>query len=92
GGYGDDDPDRNAITRHALSRLPPDTAARLLVGDTPRDIEAAHRNGLKALAVGTGWIAVETLRAAGADAVLADFSKTAESLDTILALLGGPPA
>ena len=87
GGYGDEDPDRNTITRLALSRLPPDTFPALLVGDTPRDIEAAHRNGLKALAVGSGWISVEELQVAGADAVLPDFSAIDRSLQTIQTLI-----
>ena len=47
-------------------------AARLLVvGDTPRDIDAAHAVGAVAVGVATGKYTVEALRAAGADYALA---------------------
>ena len=42
----------------------------LVIGDTPRDVEAAHRVGVPALAVATGRFSVEELRACGADRVL----------------------
>jgi phosphoglycolate phosphatase-like HAD superfamily hydrolase len=87
GAYGDDHPDRAAIAALAVARAPAGGAARLLVGDTPLDVRAAHANGLKALAVATGWIAAEKLAAAGADRVLPDFSDTAAAVAAIDALL-----
>ena len=42
-----------------------------VIGDTPRDIEAAHAAGCTAIAVATGHYDAESLLAAGADHVLA---------------------
>ena len=42
----------------------------LVVGDTPRDIEAAHSAGAIGVGVATGKYDVDALRAAGADYVL----------------------
>jgi len=74
GAYGNDHHLRNEITRIALSRVPEGTAARVLVGDTPLDVEAAKANGLAAVAVATGWVSADDLAAAGADLVIPDFS------------------
>jgi phosphoglycolate phosphatase-like HAD superfamily hydrolase len=42
----------------------------LVVGDTPRDIEAAHAAKAIGVGVATGKYTVEALRAAGADYVV----------------------
>lgn len=84
GAYGDDHHDRSEITRLALLRSP--APVRALVGDTPLDIQAAHANGLKAVAVATGWVSAEELAAAGADLVLKDFSDTAHTIGQLKAL------
>lgn len=86
GAYGDDHHDRAVITALAITRAPADRPARLLVGDTPLDVQAAHANSIKALAVATGWVAAEELAAAGADRVLDDFSDTAATLAVIESL------
>ena len=76
GAYGSDSPDRAEITRLAVGK-----AARLhgreltraeayVVGDTPRDIQAAHAAQATAVGVASGHYTVEELRAAGADHVL----------------------
>ncbi|MEU6016631.1 HAD family hydrolase [Streptomyces sp. NPDC047515] len=76
GAYGSDSPDRAEITRLAMAK-----AARLhgreltrdevyVVGDTPRDIQAAHAAQATAVGVASGHYTVEELRAAGADHVL----------------------
>ncbi len=83
GAYGDEHHDRSAIARIAVTRAPAGTAVRLMIGDTPLDVQAAKANGLKAVAVATGWVSAEELAAAGADLVLPDFSNT----DACLALL-----
>lgn len=87
GAYGDESPDRAAITRLAQSRVPPGFVPRLLVGDTPLDVAAAHANGLPALTVGTGWVTMEDLHASGSETVLKDFSDTQSSLRAFEALL-----
>ena len=42
-----------------------------VIGDTPRDIEAAHAAGCSAIGVATGHYDVAALREAGADHVVA---------------------
>lgn len=87
GAYGDDHHDRSAIARIALGRAPANCTVRLLVGDTPLDVQAAHANGLKAVAVATGWVSADELAAAGADLVLPDFADAAAAITHIEALL-----
>lgn len=76
GGYGSDARDRGELTRLAIERAGRrcghalDPANVLVVGDTPRDVEAAHAAGVEAVGVATGKYTVEELRAAGADYVL----------------------
>jgi phosphoglycolate phosphatase-like HAD superfamily hydrolase len=61
-----------AALRRAARRLGrpvrPDEA--LVIGDTPRDVEAARRAGVPVLAVASGRFSVEELRACGAERVL----------------------
>ena len=87
GAYGDDHHLRSEIARIALARVPPDAAARVLVGDTPLDVRAAKDNGLLAVAVATGWVAAEELAAAGADLVIPDFADVDASVAKLEALL-----
>ncbi|MGE0539554.1 MAG: HAD family hydrolase [Dehalococcoidia bacterium] len=76
GGYGSDSRDRGELTRLAVARAGGihghalDPGRVLVVGDTPRDIEAAHAAGAIAVGVATGRYSVEALRAAGADHAL----------------------
>lgn len=76
GGYGSDSRDRGELTRVAIARAGRvcghalDPAEVLVVGDTPRDVEAAHAAGAVAVGVATGKYTVDELRAAGADHVL----------------------
>src|SRR5262249_19709180 len=78
GGYGSDSPDRGELTRIAIARAatiigaPP--AAAYVVGDTPRDVEAAHDADALAVGVATGHYTVDQLRAAGAEFVLRTFA------------------
>ncbi|HEX5494864.1 MAG TPA: HAD family hydrolase [Mycobacteriales bacterium] len=76
GSYGSDSPDRTEVTRLAIAK-----AARLhghdltgdqvyVVGDTPRDMDAARAAGATAVGVASGHYDVEALRAAAADHVL----------------------
>jgi phosphoglycolate phosphatase len=76
GGYGSDSTDRVELTRKALDRASTILAHRLspdevlVVGDTPKDIEAAHAAGALAVGVATGSYSREQLAQAGADHVL----------------------
>lgn len=55
----------------------------VLVGDTPRDVEAALVSGASVLAVATGRYTVAELAAAGAHRVLPDLSDTDEVLSSL---------
>jgi phosphoglycolate phosphatase len=76
GGYGSDSNDRVEVTRKALERgrfvsgESLDTGACVGVGDTPRDVDAAHGAGIRSVAVATGNYAPQALEDAGADFVL----------------------
>lgn len=77
GGYGSDSPDRGELTKVAVSRaeaiLGVDLSREevLVVGDTPRDVAAAHQADAVAVGVATGAYSLEDLRVAGAEHVLA---------------------
>jgi phosphoglycolate phosphatase-like HAD superfamily hydrolase len=57
--------------------------ATVLVGDTPRDVEAALATGASIVAVATGQFGVDDLRRAGAHTVLPDLTDTAAVLAAI---------
>ena len=90
GGFGDVSSDRTEVVRAGVEAVAiaagvaADPAHALVLGDTPRDVEAAHAAGVRAIAVATGAYDVETLRGSGADAVLADFTETAVVLEMLL--------
>ena len=76
-GFAEDATTRSGLIRHAAA------AARganlslgdvLVVGDTPRDVEAARDAGCRCLAVATGNYSREILQAAGAHTVLHDLT------------------
>lgn len=73
GGFGCDAEDRSELIRIAATRGAEALGEELancrtvVIGDTPRDVQAAHANGAVCLAVSTGSFDAETLRAAGAD-------------------------
>jgi phosphoglycolate phosphatase len=76
GGYGSDSADRIELTKKALERgemllgHPIDPRRTLVVGDTPKDLDAAHGAGCVAVGVATGHYSREQLEEAGADVVL----------------------
>jgi phosphoglycolate phosphatase-like HAD superfamily hydrolase len=76
GGYGSDSADRGELTRIAISRGSAvlggtlDPASVLVVGDTPRDVAAAHAAGAVSVGVATGHFTVAELTASGAEHVL----------------------
>ena len=64
GGFSDNFPDRSEMIEHAAQKsreLAGRNAAVCVVGDTPRDIEAAHANSLPVIAVATGRSRFEEL-------------------------------
>jgi phosphoglycolate phosphatase len=79
GAYGSDDSERSRLVALARMRtvkkyggsFAPD-AATVVIGDTPRDVEAARVVGVAVLAVATGIHGVHQLRAAGAEHVMSD--------------------
>ncbi len=79
-----------AALRRAAARLGRAVAPgeALVVGDTPRDVSAAHAVGCPVLAVATGRYSAEELRAAGADHV----APTLEDEGALRLLAGHGPA
>ena len=76
GGYGSDASRRVDVCRTALERARVaaggtlELSACVALGDTPRDVEAAHGAGLRIIGVATGEYAVAELRDSGADEVV----------------------
>ena len=75
GAYGSDSPDRGELTSLAVAKaarlhdkLTPDQV--FVVGDTPRDIEAAKHAGAVPIGVATGHYSTDQLRVAGSTHVL----------------------
>jgi phosphoglycolate phosphatase len=89
GGYGSDSADRGELTRKAIARAGEIRGARLdpqrvlVVGDTPKDVTAAHAAKAVAVGVASGHYSREQLRQAAADYVLGsleeDLPGTAEA-------------
>jgi phosphoglycolate phosphatase-like HAD superfamily hydrolase len=90
GAFGEDAHDRNDLVPVAVRRardcgLPDLPAERVVViGDTPLDVACARAAGARAIAVATGGVDEDTLRASGADVVFADLSDTPAVLDAIM--------
>ncbi|MGH7927719.1 MAG: HAD hydrolase-like protein, partial [Candidatus Binatia bacterium] len=90
GAYASDSchrPDLPAIAKarwqtNAGRLIPAD--ACVIVGDTPKDLEAARANGMKCVLVGTGRYAVEELKYYAPDACVADLTDTAAITDLLL--------
>ena len=91
GAYANDAPDRDAIAAIACRRANALGATpALLIGDTPRDIQAAHANRLPCLAVTVaGWLPPQDLSAA--EATLATYTDLPVALRAIHALIPPPP-
>lgn len=87
GAFGDDAPTRPDLVRLAMEQwrargADPDPRRVVVIGDTPRDVDCAKRNGCRSVAVATGWHTVEQLEAGGADLVLRDLTALMPSLQT----------
>jgi phosphoglycolate phosphatase-like HAD superfamily hydrolase len=95
GAFGSDSANRNDLPGIAMERwshhlnLPVEPEHCVIVGDTPRDLEAARTNGMKCLLVATGrYHPLEELRGLGPEALLPDFSDTRAAVDALLGLFG----
>ena len=97
GAFGSDSARRNDLPgiamerwrRHLKAVISPERC--LIVGDTPRDLEAARENGMRCLLVGTGRHPAAELRAMQPDGFLPDFSDTGAAVDSLLRLLDCSP-
>jgi phosphoglycolate phosphatase-like HAD superfamily hydrolase len=89
GAFGGDAPERNDLLAKALARARArcgvafSATDTVVVGDTPLDVAVGVAGGARSVAVATGSYDRETLRAAGADAVLDDFSDLAGVLEAL---------
>jgi phosphoglycolate phosphatase len=89
GGYGSDAYPRGSllleVRRQASEkyRTPMEDVPAVYLADTARDIEAAAVGGARCIAVATGRETIAELADAGADAVLADLSDTAQVIAAI---------
>ncbi|MBL7016933.1 MAG: HAD family hydrolase [Kiritimatiellales bacterium] len=81
-GCGCDHPDRIEIARIALERTG-NPEKSVLIGDTPRDVEAAKANGMISIAVATGIFDVQALEKAGADYVFEDLTDSSRLLSIL---------
>lgn len=91
GGFGEDGPERSQVMRRALANAQEYYAtsfeqSAVVIGDTPLDIEGAHKISLPCLSVATGHYSVEQLESAGADMVVSDLAHA----DEVLARRFGP--
>jgi len=89
GGFGSDHEDRPTLIAMGADRgarrlgVPVADCRVVIIGDTPRDVDAAHRNGFECLAVATGGASADELRAAGARRVFRDL-KESGAIDALL--------
>jgi len=87
GGFGSDHLDRAELLRvgfeRARARIATTAHRVVVIGDTPHDVVAAHAIGAECIAVCTGWYDKASLKAAGANHVVADLEE-AKVLDAII--------
>lgn len=93
GAYGSDAVERTALAPVAFARAREllnvsfSGPTTVIVGDTPRDVDAAAAVGATCVGVATGYHSTEQLRAAGAHAVFPDLADTAAFLAALKAML-----
>jgi phosphoglycolate phosphatase-like HAD superfamily hydrolase len=89
GGYGSDSADRTQLVQLARARASDarhtafTAASTVVLGDSARDIHAAHAAGVRVVAVATGRIPATELRRAAPDALLPDLRDTGAVLRAI---------
>jgi phosphoglycolate phosphatase len=93
GGYGSDDEVRANLVAIAQRRagrkhgIAFGKANTVLVGDTPRDVQAGLMGGAQVVAVATGSDSADVLQAVGADIVLPDLRDTRAVLMAVTSLV-----
>jgi phosphoglycolate phosphatase-like HAD superfamily hydrolase len=93
GGYGEDNITRSELVTMARARLTAkhhvtvDPAFTILIGDTPRDIEAARASGTRIIAVATGKSTSKELADHGADLVIDDLTNPQQVLDALISVV-----
>jgi phosphoglycolate phosphatase len=89
GGFGSDAEDRTELLRHGAERGAAHLGAALdacrvvVIGDTPKDVAAAHGIGAECIGVGTGSFSAAELATAGAKYAFASLSEPG-ALDALL--------
>lgn len=96
GGYGSDDEVRANLVGVACERASAkygvkfDEKSTVLIGDTPRDVQAGRDGGAYVVAVASGSDSAGVLRDAGADVVLPDLWDTNAIVDAVTGLVSYP--
>ncbi len=78
GAFADGIPERDDVARSALPEITRHLGRSVesgriwVIGDTPLDVKCARAIGARAVAVATGWHAIDELHESGADYVLED--------------------
>lgn len=89
GGFGSDSEDRPTLVKHAIDRANGRLKSGIspkrtfVIGDTEHDITAGKANGVKTLAVFTGWTPRERIEAVSPDHALESFA----DLDAFLEII-----
>jgi phosphoglycolate phosphatase-like HAD superfamily hydrolase len=90
GAYGDDDPHRPRLVAIAQQRAQErtgvafDKVSTVLIGDTPKDVEAGLAAEVRVIGVATGKTSANDLRAAGAHDVANDLDGCREMVDRLV--------
>lgn len=85
GGFGEDGPERSQVMAAALAHArdyyeEEFTNAAVVIGDTPLDIEGAHKIELPCLSVGAAHYTVDQLKASGADMAVPSLAHADDAL------------
>jgi len=89
GAYGDDDSDRPRLVALAKQRAGErtgvafDNDATVLVGDTPKDVEAGLAAGVRVIGVATGRTSAQELRDVGAHDVVNNLKQCRDTLNRL---------
>jgi phosphoglycolate phosphatase-like HAD superfamily hydrolase len=94
GGYGSDDEARDKLVGIAQERAVSKYDIKfgmentVIIGDTPRDVQAGRDGGARVVAVASGSDSAEALLAAGADIVLPDLRDTSAVVAAVTSFSG----